>query len=132
MTNAENWNDKKFVLEKVKQNGLDLYYASEELKDDREVVLEAIKENGLALEYASERLKKDKELALIAIRSKQNHSWYSLAYISEELRNNKEVVVEALEKQLKYPLNYSCEIMGYIGNELGKELLELAIEHLKK
>jgi len=49
MTNTENWNDKDFALEKVKQNGLDLYYASYELRNDKEVVLTAIKRNGRAL-----------------------------------------------------------------------------------
>ena len=50
-------NDKKIVLEAVKQNGDALQYASEELKNDKEVVLEAVKRNRLALQYASKELK---------------------------------------------------------------------------
>ena len=34
MTNTENWNDKDFVLEKVKQNGYAIYHASKERQND--------------------------------------------------------------------------------------------------
>jgi len=40
----------------VKQDGLALEYASENLKADREIVLAAVQQNGLALEYAPEEL----------------------------------------------------------------------------
>ena len=102
MTNIENWDNKEFVLEAVKVSGGDLRFASDELKNDKEVVLQAVRRDGEALEYAS-----------------------------YELKNDKEVVLEALQ-QLKFPFSYTCEVMQYIGNELGKELLELTIEHLKK
>ena len=68
----ENWNDKEFVLERVKQNGYDLQYASEELRKDKEVVLEAVKKYPRALEYASDELQKDKEFALSALKE---HLW---------------------------------------------------------
>ena len=41
--------DRKAVLEAVKEDGLALDYASEDLKADREIVLAAVKQNGLAL-----------------------------------------------------------------------------------
>lgn len=40
--------DKDIVLMAVRINGLDLEFASEELKSDNEVVLEAMKQNGNA------------------------------------------------------------------------------------
>ena len=49
----ENWNDKKFVLERVKRNGLALEFASEELTNDLEVVIEAIKQDLNAISFAS-------------------------------------------------------------------------------
>lgn len=49
------------VLEAVKQDGLDLGYASKELQNDKEVVLKAIAEDEEALEYASNELKKNPE-----------------------------------------------------------------------
>eukprot|EP00972_Heterocapsa_arctica_P098816 14580272-Heterocapsa_arctica.AAC.1 len=50
------------TLEDVKQDGMRLQFASEELKGDREVVLEAVKQNGSALCCACEELKGDKEV----------------------------------------------------------------------
>ena len=42
------------IIEKVKQDGRDLKYASKELRSNKEVVLKAVKKWGLALEFASE------------------------------------------------------------------------------
>ena len=53
-------NDREFVMEEVKQNWWALYYASKQLKNDREIVMEAVKQNGLALRGASEQLKNDR------------------------------------------------------------------------
>ena len=41
------WNNKKFVMQAVAQNGMKLQYASEQLKNDREVVLHAVDQNGM-------------------------------------------------------------------------------------
>jgi len=67
MTNTQNWNDKDFVLEKVKQDGWCLYYASKELRGNKEVVLEAVRQSGGALRFASKELRKDKEVVLEAM-----------------------------------------------------------------
>lgn len=64
-----NWNNKEEVLIVVKQNGLDLGYASNELQNDKDVVLEAVKQSCWALEYASEELQADKEIVLTAIEN---------------------------------------------------------------
>ncbi len=55
-------NDKEVVIEAVKQDGLTLYYASDDLQDDKEVVIEAVKQDGEALYLASGRLQDDKEV----------------------------------------------------------------------
>lgn len=54
-----NWNNKKEVLEEVKERRWDLKYASEELQNDKEVVLAAVGNHGGALQYASEELKNE-------------------------------------------------------------------------
>lgn len=60
--NANPWeytaltDDREFVLEAVRQNGLLLQYASDNLKKDRELVLEACGGNECALQFASEEL----------------------------------------------------------------------------
>jgi len=51
--------DKDVALAAVKQNGLVLYYASDELRGDKEVVLAAMGQNRLALKFASDELKKE-------------------------------------------------------------------------
>ena len=50
------------MLEAVKQKGVALEFASEELRVDREVVMEAVKQSGVALEFASLELQGDREL----------------------------------------------------------------------
>jgi hypothetical protein len=39
----DNWANKDFVLEKVKEDGFALEYGSKELRNDKEIVLEALK-----------------------------------------------------------------------------------------
>lgn len=51
---ALQWSDKEFVLGKLRENGLDLWRASEELRADEEVVLAAATQNGLSIKYSKE------------------------------------------------------------------------------
>jgi hypothetical protein len=53
---------KSWVFVEVERNGLNLQFASEELKNDKEIVLKAIKSNKEAIQYASEELKNDPEI----------------------------------------------------------------------
>ena len=74
-------------MEALKQDGMALNSASDDLKKDKEVVMVAVNRSGYALEYASETLKADKEvvmaalqengsaLNLLAKRSKQTRKW---------------------------------------------------------
>ena len=64
--------DKKHTLAKVKNNGMALQAASEELRDDRDIVLAAVKQNGYALEYASHDLKGDRDVVLAAVKNNDN------------------------------------------------------------
>ena len=47
----ENWSDKEYVLDRVKNDGRALQYASEDLRADKEIVLVAVENDGDALEY---------------------------------------------------------------------------------
>ena len=67
------WNDRAYVLNKVKRNVWALKDASEDLKADRKIVMEAVKNYGLALGFASEDLKKDREIVLAAVKT---YGWY--------------------------------------------------------
>ena len=130
--NEELQNDFDIALAIAKKTPEEIQWKIKQWKNNKEIVLIVVKDWGTLLEYASEELRGDKEVVLTAIRSCQHISWCALKYASKELRNDKEVVLEALQRQLKFPVSYTCEVMKYLGNELGKELLELAIEHLKK
>ena len=56
------WNNKEEVLEAVREDGMKLENASEELRADKEVVLAAVKDWGAALEHASKKLQGDKDV----------------------------------------------------------------------
>ena len=75
MNASQEWNDKNFVLNKIKENGEALEYASDDLKNDKEVVLVAVQENGLALLFASYELKKDREILSWAKLSRGESLW---------------------------------------------------------
>ncbi|KAK7231688.1 hypothetical protein SO694_00123025 [Aureococcus anophagefferens] len=59
--------DKHLCLEKVKENGLYLATAAEEMRSNRRIVLAAVKSDGHALNVASEALKNDEEIVFAAI-----------------------------------------------------------------
>ena len=98
------WNEKKEVLEAVKDNGYILSNASEELQADKDVVMAAVKNNGSALQYASDELQADKEVVLMAV--KQNA--YALESASKELRADREVVLAAVNED-GFALQYASE-----------------------
>ena len=54
------------VIAAVRENGLALQCALQELKSNREIVMEAVKQFGLTLEYASDELKGDREIDMKA------------------------------------------------------------------
>ncbi|EFC38981.1 hypothetical protein NAEGRDRAFT_59370 [Naegleria gruberi] len=88
--------NRELALQKVQQNGLNLEYVSEELKNDRQVVLAAISKNGNALKFASEELRNDKQIVTAAVLEIP----YTLKFASNELKNNREFTTE-LEKEMQ-------------------------------
>jgi len=93
MSKEENWSDKEYVLERVKNDGMALQYASEGLRDDRDVVMKAIENNGTALEYASEELRADMDVVLCAIENDVD----SVSFVSEDMWSSKSFVKEAVK-----------------------------------
>jgi hypothetical protein len=143
----ENWNDKEFVLKRVKKVSRDLEFASDRLKDNEEVVLAAVQENGRALLYASDRLKDNEEVVLASV----NQNGYALKYASARLKDNEEVVLSIVQEygfvlgwasdRLRSDVNFCIECAkknpGSIAYFLGeaKEIFEthqhdiVAVEH---
>lgn len=106
---------KQTVLLAVKQNGLALEYAKNNLNDNIEIVSEAIKQNGLALQFASENLKNNIDIVFMAINEnayalefaspkvameiiKQNGM--TLQFVSDKLKNDIEFVFAATEENI--------------------------------
>ena len=85
-------NDKELVLMAVQQDGLELQFASPELRRDKDIVLAAVQHNGQALRFAGPELRNTKEIILAAVQ--QDGS--ALRYASPELRNTKPIVMTAV------------------------------------
>ena len=94
MRNNINWNNREQVLAAVRQNGLALQLAPENLKADREVVMAAVQQDGLALQFAPENLKADREVVMAAMRT----NGYALNCASLEFQYDKEVVLAAVQQ----------------------------------
>jgi hypothetical protein len=85
--------DKTNVLSLVKENGMDLEFASKDLQNDKEVVFKAIKNNPQAFQFASKELQYDKEFILNAFEN----GIELLCYIPVEFQNDKDVVKKSLK-----------------------------------
>jgi hypothetical protein len=86
-------NNKKIVLEVVKNSSLFLKFASDELKNNKHIVLTAIKNNYNSYAYASENLQNDSQIINIVLKDTNNLSY------SGFLRTNKTIVWEALDRK---------------------------------
>src|SRR5574344_635628 len=100
----KDWNNPKYCLEAVKQNGYVLEYVKEQTP---EICLEAVKQNGHALEYVKEQTP---EICLEAV--KQNG--YALEYVKEQTH---EICLEAIKDNglaLRWVKNQTPLIIHYL------------------
>lgn len=65
----ENSDNKQFYMDAVKESGLFIEWASDELKNDKELVMEAVKQNPGALEFASTQLKANKQVVRRSLKN---------------------------------------------------------------
>jgi hypothetical protein len=104
---SELWNNRKFNLELVKQDGKTLGLLLHKFKTDREIVLEAVKESSTALKYASKEFRGNREIVLEAVKSEQSSWTNALRYASKELKGDRALVLEAIKtdaRAFKYAL----------------------------
>jgi hypothetical protein len=87
------FNDKKFVLGVVYNNGMNLKYASEELQGDPDVVTSAFINNPESIQFASNKLKHNKDFILNLIIKGE----LSLKYLIYKLRNDRDIVLAAIK-----------------------------------
>ncbi len=77
-----------FVLNNLKQNGLLLWNSKYEIyRNKKKFVLEAVKQNGLAIQFASNELKNDNNIIKEAICS----NYLAFNFLSLDKRNNPEI-----------------------------------------
>jgi len=135
--------DKPFFLDVLKENGLLLEYASDELKSDIEIVstaitnnglsikyvdtfinnpsiiFMAISQNGMALEFASEELQNNFFIVLNAVLQ----NGFAIQFASDVLKENKDIVIAALKQDsrskswLSHSIKSDPEIMDIIEDE---------------
>ena len=84
--------DFDIILAAVKQNGLELQYASDDMKNNQDIVLAAVRQNYKALEFASYSLRGNRTIVLEAMKS----DWYAFQYAT--LRNDYDVAMKAVVK----------------------------------
>ena len=95
---------KDVVLDAVSQNGFQLQYASDWLKNDKEVALAAIKNTYFATQYIGDSLKEDVDFGLAAVE--RNPRAYE--YLSDSLRENNKIARLAV-KLNSYNYQYAPE-----------------------
>jgi hypothetical protein len=89
------FNEYNIVEMAVKQNGLALRFASDDLKNDKNIVTTAVTNNGMALLYASENLRNDRDVVDTAVTKNA----LALQYASKKFiknRDNTDVIKKAL------------------------------------
>lgn len=95
---STNWDDKKTVLDFIKQGGhfpqLAIFNASDRLKDDFEVVSKAVKKDAWSIAFASERLKANKEIVELAVHKEPS----TLQFVDHNWSDDKELVMAAVKK----------------------------------
>lgn len=107
---------KEAVKRAVKNNGLSLCFASQNLKGDKDIVLEAVKRTGIAIMFASDELKKDEEVIDAALKENQ----LAIMYVNEATYKNEIFMKKLIEKY--------DDIMKYdrITNQLSEDVIEYA------
>lgn len=97
---------KKYVLEKMKVNGLELRYVNENFKNDEEIVLAALKENFDAKKWVGEKIKLDENWKKKAKKSSMElycdeyESFNMVKYVFKNIEEENEKKFELLIKDL--------------------------------
>jgi TPR repeat protein len=122
-------NDFDVMLEAVKQDGLALEYATDNIKKNFFIVLNAVNQNGLAIQYASLDLKKNKDIIKKAITQNGIALQYALnvlfmdkTILDQYLLANRDIFLIAI-KQNGLALKYASDDL-----KNDKEIVKNALE----
>lgn len=111
--------DKKVILEALKNGDMELRNVSDELKADEEVVLAAIYSDQDEMKYADNRLRSDKEFLLKAIKV----NGFVLEYVNEDVLDDKEFMLKVVKN--------NDELFSYASDRLrnDREIVLVAVKH---
>ena len=84
----------KVCLELVMQDGLQLQYMDDEIKNNREIVKAAVLNNPYAINYASDKIYADAEIMAFVV----NYHYGYFQYVSENLKSNVDFIKMILNK----------------------------------
>lgn len=90
------WNEKK-ILKRLKRNGLELAYLSDNIRNNYKFVFAAVAQNGLAIEYASDELKNNYEIVLRAVQQ----NGFAYQWISNKLKYNLKIILASITQNIK-------------------------------
>jgi len=110
-SDEELMNDRAFMLAAITRNPHALRLASDVLRNDPEVVISAVRLNGMALLHASDALRDDHAIVLAAV----NEDGCALGCASAKTRNDKEIVLAAINKGAPNTAQQLPGIMGVGG-----------------
>ncbi|MBA3722710.1 MAG: DUF4116 domain-containing protein [Parachlamydiaceae bacterium] len=85
--------EKKRLLAEIKDDWINIIYASKEMHRDKDVMLAAIKKCQGAFEWAEEELKTDKEFLLLAIQIND----LVMPMLTDDQQNDREFVLKAVK-----------------------------------
>ena len=102
------------IIIKLKEDGMQLEYASDEIKDNTKMALIAIENNPNAFKYVSERLKNDKKFVLQALQ--KDGELY--CFVGDNCANDIEVIKVAIKHT-----NYHIDIIEKIINDGNNDLI---------
>ena len=89
----EDWDDKRFVQSKLREDSMNLQYASGRLRDDEDIVKYVVQNEGF--QFASERLRGSKSFLLGRTLEQWNHGFFSIKYLSDQLKDDEDVIIES-------------------------------------
>ena len=112
---TKNADNKRVMLKLVGENGENLYYASDRLKDDFDVVNTAIKSSTDAYFYASSRLQKDEKVAETFLKSGKMRD---TIIILKSFSNNKTFVKKCISYYIGQNIDNVDAVLKYCDKEL--------------
>lgn len=143
--------NRKFILQAVKNNGLALEYMNETFRGDREVIMHAIGNQPTAIRFANIKFRQEKAIMLQTITAefttfrfasnylKNNYEFLAEAlrvnincfkYFSSQTRSNIEIVSKLIEDEVITPINYEL-VVSYFGTNILSDS-EFMLSLLKK